>query len=52
MKCFMEILINAEKNLNSIVCGCDDYNCGCDVKGSCNPDCPGYNPCNDCWVGG
>lgn len=49
----MEIILNA--NINSIEnlnCGCDDYNCGCDVQGSCNPDCPGYNPCNDCWVGG
>lgn len=30
---------------------CEPYDCGCDVEGNCNPDCPGYNPCADCWTG-
>lgn len=48
----MEIILKANSTIIDQACGCDDYDCGCDVQGSCNPDCSGYNPCNDCWVGG
>lgn len=48
----MEIFIDAAYYFNEDCCGCDEYDCGCDVKGDCNPNCPEYNPApDDCWIG-
>lgn len=54
----MQILLNASYSIKETDSfsennySCEEYDCGCDVKGSCNPDCPSYNPSPDCWVGG
>ncbi len=54
----MQVIMTASYNISEYVrvsrytCSCEEYNCGCDVEGSCTPDCPNYNPASDdCWVG-
>ncbi len=49
----MYLLIEANSSILSTTeyCSCDSYSCGCDVEGNCTPDCPNYNPSDDCWMG-